>query len=266
MRWQMKPCLKPRPAKLMVPKYLLAILLLLALPIPSVAAESLSSLDQTEIRAQLSPVRYATLAAGMAGTISAVSVREGELFKQGQVLVEFDCKLQAAQLQKANAQLAGAQNSYAGSQRMADLNAIGSVELTNSKVQVDIANADVAYLNAIIERCSIRAPYAGSVSGQLVREQEFVQVGQPLLEIFDDSELVLEFIAPSHWLRWFSPGYPFHVRIDDTGKLYPAKLSYTVAKVDPMSQSVKAVAVIDGKYKELMAGMSGYLQLAPSEQ
>ncbi len=229
-----------------------------------VQAGSEFSLEQNELRAQLSPVRHATLAAEQGGKIKRIAVREGQRVEKGQRLVEFDCALQAAQLQKARAQLAGARNTHTGNQRMADLNAIGSVELNNSRIEVRKAQADIAYLNATIKGCTIDAPYAGSIGEQRAREQEFVQAGQPLLDILDDSALELEFIVPSRWLDWFKPGYDFAVQIEDTGKTYPVKLRYTAARVDPLSQSVKAVAVIDGQFEELLAGMSGQIQIAPA--
>lgn len=226
-------------------------------------AQSEFALDRGELRAQLSPARSASLAAEVGGKIELIKVREGERVQQGQLLVRFDCGLQEAQLRKAHAQLAGARNTYKGSQRMAELNAIGSVELDNSRFEVDKARADVAYLKATIERCTLTAPYAGVVGELQAREQEFVQASQPLLEILDDTALELEFIVPSRWLSWLVPGYAFDVSIEDTGKTYPVKLAYTAAKVDPLSQSVKAVAVIDGQFDELLAGMSGRLLLTP---
>ena len=57
------------------------------------------------------------------------------------------------------------------------------------------------------------------------------------------------------------------MRIDETGKTYPAKVLRIGAKVDPVSQSVKLAAAINGKFPELIAGMSGTVLLAaPSGQ
>jgi membrane fusion protein (multidrug efflux system) len=230
-------------------------------------AQSEYALDRDALRAQLNPVRYTTLAAELGARIKRISVHEGERFKAGQALVEFDCALQQAQLQKARAQLASAMNTHAAHQRMAELNAVGQVELNNSLAEVDKAKADVAYLRATLDKCTVKAPYAGRSGEQMVREQQFVQPGEPLLEILDDSKLQLEFIVPSHWLSWLNPGHRFEVRIEDTGRVYPVKLLRTAARVDPISQSVKAVAVIDGSYPELLAGMSGQVLLkAPADE
>ncbi|MBF0125395.1 MAG: HlyD family secretion protein, partial [Magnetococcales bacterium] len=101
------------------------------------------------------------------------------------------------------------------------------------------------------------------VAEQKVREQQYVQPGQPMLDIIDDSVLELEFIVPSRWLVWLKPDLMFQVQIDETAKEYPAKVLRIGAKVDPVSQSVKLVAAISGKFPELMAGMSGKVNIAP---
>lgn len=56
-----------------------------------------------------------------------------------------------------------------------------------------------------------------------MREQQFAQPGQGILEILDDSALELEFIVPSRWMAWLKDGYRFQVKIDETGGTYPAR-------------------------------------------
>ncbi|MEY3202384.1 MAG: hypothetical protein RIR70_1934 [Pseudomonadota bacterium] len=57
-------------------------------------------------------------------------------------------------------------------------------------------------------------------------------------------------------------GQRFEVKIDETGKSYPAHITRIGARIDPVSQSVKIVAAIDNKYPELIAGMSGQVLLS----
>jgi hypothetical protein len=58
-------------------------------------------------------------------------------------------------------------------------------------------------------------------------------------------------------------GGKFQVTIDETRKSYPAKFIRIGARVDPVSQSVKVAATIDGKYPDLIAGMSGRVLATP---
>ncbi len=237
-------------------------------PLPAMPVElagARPALERQEIRAQLTPRRYTTIAAEIGARINHLSVTEGGRFTEGQLLVGFDCQLPQAQLDKANAELEAAGQAYKANQRLAELNSIGQLELDLSRSAVNRARAETGMQQALLAKCSIPAPFSGRVAEQKVREQQFVQPGQVLLDILDDSVMELEFLVPSHWLRWLKPGLPLRVSIDETRKTYPARFLRIGARVDPVSQSVKVAAAIDGKFPELIAGMSGRVQAAPSE-
>lgn len=221
------------------------------------------AVDRQDLRAQLMPQRYTTLSAELGAKISRIAVKEGEPFKAGQPLVVFDCALQKAQLDRATAQQASVQNTLDGNRQMARLNAIGQVELRNSEAELLKAQADVAYLQTTLDKCTITAPYDGRAAEQKAREQQFVQPGQAVLDIIDDSTLELEFIVPSRWLIWLKPGHRLNAAIDETRKSYPVRLLRIAAKADPVSQTVKCVGVVDGRFPELLAGMSGRVLLNP---
>jgi membrane fusion protein (multidrug efflux system) len=222
-----------------------------------------TALDKQDIRAQLAPRRYTTVAAEIGAKVSRITVAEGAAFRAGQTLVAFDCSLQQAQLQKAKAVLGAAERTYAANKRLEELRSVGKVELEASEAEVGKAKAEVVSSSVLLSKCTIAAPFGGRVAEQKVREQQYVQPGQALLEIIDDSVLELEFLVPSRWLAWVKAGYAFQVRIDETGKTYPAKVQRIGARVDPVSQSVKLSATIAGRFPELIAGMSGRVELAP---
>lgn len=222
-----------------------------------------TAMEKQDIRAQLSPRRYTTLAAEVGARINRIELPEGARFRAGQTLVSFDCSLQQAQLQKAKASLAAAEQTYHANKRLAELNSVGKLELDVSQAEADKARAEVSLMNIALGKCRIAAPFNGRIAEQRAREQQFVQPGQALLDILDDSVLELDFIVPSKWLVWIKPNQTFQIAIDETGKTYRAKILRIGARVDPVSQSVKLTAAIDGQYDELMAGMSGKVLMAP---
>ncbi|MFN5881703.1 MAG: efflux RND transporter periplasmic adaptor subunit [Burkholderiales bacterium] len=225
---------------------------------PAAAAlPGLPRLERQELRAQLTPRRYTTIAAEIGARVRSLPVVESGAFKSGQVLVAFDCSVQQAQRDKAQAEYEAAQASLKANERMSELNAVGQLELDLSRSSLKRAKAELDGQQALIDKCTIVAPFNGRVADQKVREQQFVQPGQPLLDILDDTALELEFLVPSAWLRWLKPGLPLRVVIDETRKTYPARFTRIGAKVDPVSQSVKVAATIDGSFPELIAGMSG---------
>lgn len=219
--------------------------------------------DAREIRAQITPKRYTTLSAEIGAKISRLPVQEGSAFKSGQMLVQFDCSLPKAQLDKAKASLVASEKTWQANKRLMELNSIGQVELETSEAEFMKSQAEVAASSALLNKCSLYAPFSGRVAEQKVREQQYVQPGQALLEIIDDSVLELEFIVPSRWLAWVRVGTAFQVKIDETGKTYPAKVQRIAARVDPVSQSVKLTGVINGKFNDVVVGMSGQVLMAP---
>ena len=224
-----------------------------------------SSMARQDIRAQLMPRRYTTIAAEIGAKISSLPITEGGAFRAGQLLVQFDCSIQKAQLDKAEAELEGAEQTLKSNLRLEQLNSVGQLELDLSKSATNKAKAEVGANKALMAKCQVTAPFPGRIAEQKVREQQYVQPGQALLDILDDSVLELEFLVPSNWLRWLKVGGAFEVQIDETRKTYPARFTRIGARVDPVSQSIKVAAAIHGKFPELMAGMSGKVLIAPKE-
>jgi membrane fusion protein, multidrug efflux system len=229
------------------------------------AATAPASAAPEEIRAQLTPRDYTTLASESAGRIDRIATRPGEHFKKGDVLVVFDCVAQRAQAAKARAVLSAAEKTYAVNRRLAELKSIGQLELDVSQAEIEKAKADVSIGDAAVAKCTIPAPFSGVTVEQKAREFQYTTPGQPLLDILDDHDLEVEFIAPSRWLPWLKPGYSFAIRVDETAKSYPAHITELGARVDPVSQSIKVTGVFDTSLPELIAGMSGRVAIRPPE-
>jgi RND family efflux transporter MFP subunit len=247
--WHQLPMVDPAPAPALI-----------------VVKDELSTkvVDQ-DIRAQLSAVAYTTIVSELGARIQSLPVKEGQAFKLGQVLVEFDCGAQRAQLQKAVALLSMAERNYEANSKLLELGSIGRIESENSYSEYLKFKAEHEEILSTIRRCRISAPYSGMVFEQKARAQQFVQAGQPVMEILDNSALELEFIVPSKWSPWLVKGYHFNIKLDETDKTYPAQITRINGKIDSVSQTIKVAAVINGTFKELSPGMSGVIVIAPPD-
>lgn len=215
----------------------------------------------TQVRARLSPVRFTILSAEVAARIEKLPFAEGARFKQGDALVVFDDAVPRAQLGKARAAHESATRILQSYRRLAELGSVSQLDLAVSESRVLEAKADLDLAEATFGKCVVRAPFAGRVGDMRIREHQFMQAGQPMLEIIDDSALELEFIAPSDSLAWLRPGLALKVRIDETARTYEAKVIRIGAKVDPVSQTIKLAASVAGDHPELLSGMSGTVEL-----
>jgi RND family efflux transporter MFP subunit len=220
-----------------------------------------ASEDALSIRAKLSPVRYAFISAEISAKVEKLPFAEGASFPAGAKLVVFEASVHRAQAEKAKAQYESARRIVEAYRRLAAQGSVGQLELVTAEARLAEAKADHDLAQVMLSKCTIVAPFAGRVGELRAREEQFTQPGQPVIEIIDDSSLELEFIAPSANLGWLKVGQVLSVRIDETGKSYPATLTRIAAKVDPISQTIKLAAAIKSEGAGLLAGMTGAVEL-----
>ena len=217
--------------------------------------------EYPSIRVAIKALQEVTLSSQTHGTIISLPVADGAHFKKGDVLVEVDCEVLKAQVNRAKAQAKRQKLILDSNERLAKMQSKSALEVSVSRSEAEAAFAEAKSMEKMLEQCRIIAPFSGRVGNLIVHENQYVSEGQPLLEILDDSNLVLEFIVPSAWIVWFKPGYEFTFSVDETGGVYRAALDHLGGKVDPVSQSIKAYAKLIDPSAELIPGMSGAANL-----
>jgi membrane fusion protein (multidrug efflux system) len=205
----------------------------------------------------------ATIGAPMSGRLSQFPLRDGDRFKQGQILARFVCDEKEGALAHARAMAEGRKQVYQNKLELHRLGSTSEVEYRVAATDLAQANADVKTAQAMVEDCVVVAPFSGRVAGLFTHNFQFVQIGAPLLEGLSDQDLDFEQIVPSRWLAWLKPGAKYSVVIDETGKTYPATLTRLSGKVDAVSRSVKVYGHIDDAIDTLLPGMSGHAIFAP---
>lgn len=237
--------------------YFYFVLVLFLLYPPQDAAAQESSLGN-RIRAQLAAYQQTTLSAEIAANISKLPLREGESFAKDQMLVEFDCALLNAQLNKAEATAEVARQGLAVSKRLEELNSISSLEMNQATAKVKETEAEREAMKVNVSKCSLSAPYSGRIAKLHVDAHQYVTSGKPLIDILDTSRLEVRLIVPSGWLAWLKPGGRFSLQIEELGRTYQARVVRLGSRIDPVSQSLSITGEIEGSHGELLPGMSGW--------
>ena len=213
------------------------------------------------LRAQVKARESTQIASERSGRISHLKIRDGERFRAGQVLVAFHCSMEEAQLSKAKATLEKMSKTHDVNKKLEKLKSISTLQLDVSKAEEDGAAADVRVAQAALERCTIKAPFSGKVVEVTARAYQSVREGDPLLEIINEKDLEVEFIAPSRTLPQLKIGNTFKVTLDETAKTYKGEISRLGGRVDPVSQTIKVYGRITEHSAELLPGMSGAIEL-----
>ena len=225
---------------------------------PTAATSSLMTDRDGRIRTQLSSRNAVTISSELAARIATFSLREGDSFRTGQLLVGFDCSLYQSQLRKAEASIEAASALVQSNLRLAELNSIGKYEVEQAQAKLKETQAEAAATRTVGSRCSIHAPFIGRVAKRHVAAHQYVSPGTAMLDILETGQLEVQMIVPSKWLAWLKPGTAFSVEVEELGKSFPAKVRRLGAQIDPVSQSVGVVGIIDGNHPVLLPGMSGW--------
>jgi RND family efflux transporter MFP subunit len=232
------------------------------LPVPGLPQPD-EATDGRDIRVQVVAETSTTIGAPMAGRLVEFTLKDGDRFNQGQVLVKFDCAERQGQLAHAKAVLVGKRRILANRQQLRQLGTGTGVDYEVAAAEAQEAAADATIAQTMVDECTVTAPFSGRVSGISAHNFQFVQAGAPLLDILSDRDLELEMIVPSRWLTWLKAGTGYDVAIDETGKTYHAGIVRLSGKVDAVSRSIKVYGRISGSTADLLPGMSGRALLKP---
>ncbi|MDH3393249.1 MAG: efflux RND transporter periplasmic adaptor subunit [Desulfobulbaceae bacterium] len=215
------------------------------------------------VRALLVPVEEATISSRIDGLIVSLPVEEGDRFQNGDLLVEFDCAILKAELQKAHIDLEAAVETHEAQLQLQKYGSGSDVDVALASAKRKRASAEVLVTETKVGMCIIKAPFSGRVVKRKANPYETVSAEVPILEILNDTNLKLHLLVPSHWLTWLKKGHELMLRVDETGTEYPARVLALGAKVNPVNQTLEVSAAVEGSHAELLAGMSGTAVFSP---
>ena len=218
----------------------------------------------------LMPLTEATVKAKVAGELVAVTVREGESVKQGQVLARIDLtEVQArvaarqADVAATKAQLVWAEKNRGQQKALLDKSFISQSAFDNiqSNYDVAIAKQHAAEAELVVARKSLGdavlvAPFSGIVSLRHAQPGERVSLDAKVVSIVDLSRLQLEASVPPAAIGQVQVGQTMNFRVEGFGE---REFAGRIERINPSatagSRSISVYAVIDNREGLLRGGM-----------
>ncbi len=215
------------------------------------------SADLNAVRGVVKPVQEAVISSELQARVKQIPFRDGQRFKKGDLLVEFDCSKYWAELAAAKAELEARDKTAINNKELAKLHGIGQLEVDISQAEVKQAKAAVRSANLAVRHCRITAPFSGRVVKTLVHPFESVNPYDEVMSVLNDQNFDIELILPSTSLQWVAKKSPFKFFIDETQEVYAAEVVDIGARVDPVSQTIRIFGQFSKQPKHVLAGMSG---------
>ncbi|MEE9303905.1 MAG: efflux RND transporter periplasmic adaptor subunit [Thiotrichaceae bacterium] len=148
-------------------------------------------------------LNHAVLGAQISGKVIKVKVKTGDIVAKNALLLEIECndytlarKQTKAALESAKAQAALAAKQYTRNLQLRRIKSIPQNLLDESILQTQVARADIAVKKAAlqqsqlaIERCKIKAPYAGQITERMVSEGQLLAPNSPVFKLLQTRAL-----------------------------------------------------------------------------
>ena len=221
---------------------------------------SASNAENRDARALVTATQIVTISSELAARVEKINFLLGDAFKEGDVLISFDCEIYKAQKDVIKAEHESARIQLENDKELLELRSIGKLQyqLTVSNYEKAKAELSIATLN--VDRCEIIAPYDGKVMDVYTTIFTSIEQRQPLMDIVGDGLLEAEIVVPSNWLKWLKKGHAVKIIIDETGETLDATVISLGATVDAISQTIELKAQFNEKYDSLIPGMSGIVK------
>lgn len=209
------------------------------------------------IRVVVRSYETAAIGAEINARITLLPRREGDRFRKGDVIVEFDCRKIVAEHDAAVATLNGHRSMLESQRQLLRFKAGGALAVEQAQHEVEKASAEVRGLEAKLSGCKVVAPFDGRVTEKSAQVHEIAQPNQPIMKIINEEKLELVMMIPSHLLAKANAGTRFKVKLDENGEEHEARIVQSTGLIDPVSQSARMIAELIGPAADVVPGMSG---------
>ena len=226
-------------------------------PATAAGEPSISTVERDAIRGIVRAVNKAMISTELQARAARVAFQEGERFRKGDVLVEFDCRKQHAQLASAEAQQLEMNLNLDNFKVLQRVQAAGRHDLDISQARLSKATAETDVLRAQIDDCKVIAPFDGRVLELGLHEYETPPPGKPFIGVIEEGALEIDLIVSSKLTPLLPAGTEFTFFVDETQSQEAAIIKRIGAAVDPISQTIKIVATFKTLPKGVLPGMSG---------
>ena len=212
--------------------------------------------DDAQAVGSLRAVQNIIVRPEVSGRITRLGFTDGGRVRKGQLLVQLDNTLQAAQLKQAQAQSNIARTNLQRSRELQAQNFVSQSAVDQNAAALEVAEAQVALARAQLSRLAIMAPFDGIVGIRSVALGDYVKDGADLVSLEDRSRMWVDFRLPERFVGQTKVGQVVQVSLDAMpGQTFAAKVEALDALVDANGRSLLVRARVEQPGEVLKSGM-----------
>ncbi|HJV01828.1 MAG TPA: efflux RND transporter periplasmic adaptor subunit [Burkholderiaceae bacterium] len=235
--------------------------------VTAVKVQALEWQPQLNSVGTLVAVRGVDISSEIAGMVREVRFRSGDEVKAGQVLFALNADADLAQLHALQAAAELAATVLKRDEAQFAAQAISQAQLDNDRAELKSRRALAAQQQALLDKKTIRAPFAGKLGITAINPGQFVNPGDKLVTLQTMDPVYVDFYVPQKQLAGLAVGQKLSLVSDAwPGAAFPARLTAISPKVDPATRNVLVEATAANGKRQLVPGMFANVSLEQGDK
>jgi membrane fusion protein (multidrug efflux system) len=201
-------------------------------------------------------VRGVDVTSEIAGLVRAVHCKSGQRAKAGQVLVQLNADAEVAQLHALEAAAALAKTIYERDKAQFAFEAVSQAQLDADAADLKSKQAQAAQQAAIVDKKTIRAPFAGRLGICYANAGQYLNPGDRIVTLQQLDPVYVDFALPQQQLAQIKLGQKVIAATDTyPGESFDGRITAIDPKVDPQTRNVQVEATERNPNRRLLPGM-----------
>ena len=215
----------------------------------------------------ITAVQGVTVTPEIPGIISEIKFESGAVVAKGDLLLGLDVSTERAQLRALEAQEELAQLNVARERTLRSQNMVSQAELDAAEATLKQSQGTADATRAVIEKKTIRAPFAGRLGLRLVNLGQYIDTGKPIVSLQCLTPVYAEFTLPQQELARLKTGMVVRVTTDAyPGQQFDGTLTAINPDLDQSTRSVKLQATFANPEQLLRPGMFARVEVLLPEE
>lgn len=195
-----------------------------------------------------------TLTTRVAGVISEVLFKGGDIVEADQSLVKLISEAEQITVETAAAQLKQASDTVDRYKQLND-GTITRVARAEADTALKVAEAALRRAKDELSRMTIKAPYRGIMGISTLQEGDYLGIGSPIASIDDRSTLLIEFTVPEAVAQSMKVGLPVRATlVSRIGEVHAGTIEAVGTRIDPVTRTLVVRAEIPNPNYKLIPG------------
>lgn len=196
----------------------------------------------------------------ISGHVQTIVFKDGLFVEKNAPLIKLDDAIYHAKYQSAKAQLAFSESDYKRKIYLGEKGIIAKQAIEQAESDLKEKLAYVEEAKVMLEKTTLRAPFAGVLGKSEVNRGDYVTNGVRLVSLTDTKHLRVEYDVPEKFFPLVKVGQEVKVMTSTyPDKQFVGKILYRSSTINPENRAVSLYAEIDNPNNELAPGMFAHV-------